>query len=120
MECTPSPHGNPSETFPGMPICVAQGSNISRISLRKFPPLEWRLPVKRKPIRATAEGNRYRVTFDAFKKRVILEKSEESAPRNDVEELMDGTRRVLGRSGRRKFTVEEKEKILEILSVLVS
>jgi hypothetical protein len=54
------------------------------------------------------------------KKKVILEKSEEPPPRNDVDELFDGIRRVLARSGRRKFTAEEKEKILEVVRVLVS
>jgi hypothetical protein len=69
---------------------------------------------------ALAEGNRYSVTFDALKKRVILEPSDESDPKNDVEDLPDGMRRVLMRSGRRKFTNEEKEKILDVVRVLVS
>jgi transcriptional regulator with XRE-family HTH domain len=79
-----------------------------------------RRPVRRETIRALAEGNRYTVTFDAVKKRVILEKSEEPEPRNDVDELLEGLRRVLVRSGRRKYTADEREKILEVVRVLVS
>jgi hypothetical protein len=52
-------------------------------------------PVRRETIRALAEGNRYTVTFDAVKKRVILEKSEESEPITDVQELLEGMRMVL-------------------------
>lgn len=87
--------------------------------LKKMPSTT-RRPVRRETIKALAEGNRHTVTFDAVKKRVILEKSEEPAPRNDVDGLFDGIRRVLARSGRRKFTDEEHEKILEVVKVLVS
>ena len=51
---------------------------------------------------------------------MILEKSEEPEPRNDVDELLDGIRRVLLPSGRRKYTDEEKQKILNVVKVLVS
>jgi hypothetical protein len=50
----------------------------------------------------------------------ILKKSVEPAPRNDVDELFNGFRRVLARSGRRKYTTEERHKILEVVRVLVS
>lgn len=89
-------------------------------AILKKKPTATRRPVRRETIRALAEGNRYEVTFDAVRKRVILKKSEEPAPRNDEEELLDGMRRILARSGKRKFTVEEKEKILAMLRVLVS
>ena len=55
-----------------------------------------------------------------MKKKVILVKSEAPEPRNDVDELFDGIRRALARSGRKKFTASEREKILEVLKVLVS
>ena len=87
--------------------------------LKKRPGLH-RRPVRRDTIRGLAEGNRYAVRFDAVRRRVILDKSEEPTPRNDVEELLEGLRRALMRSGKRKFTVEEKEKILEVVRVLVS
>jgi hypothetical protein len=51
---------------------------------------------------------------------VILEESEEPLPKNDADELLDGMRRVLDRSGRRKFTDAEKQKILAVLRVLLS
>lgn len=89
-------------------------------AILKKKPSATRRPVRRETIRALAEGNRHTVTFDAVKKRVILEKSEEPAPRNDVDELVEGMRRVLARSGRRKFTPEERVKILEVVKVLVS
>jgi transcriptional regulator with XRE-family HTH domain len=79
-----------------------------------------RRPVRRETIGALAEGNRYTVTFDAVKKRVILEKSVEPEPKNDVDDLLDGMRRVLARSGRKKFTAQERGKILEVVRVLVS
>lgn len=89
-------------------------------AILKKKPSATRRPVRRETIRALAEGSRYRATFDAVRKRVILEKSEETAPRNDVEELLDGLRRILVRSASRKFTVEEREKILAVVRVLVS
>ena len=79
-----------------------------------------RRPVRRDTIKALAEGLRYQVTFDAVKGRVILEKSGETPPRNDVEELLEGMKSVLTRSGRRKFSKEERGKILEVVRVLVS
>lgn len=51
---------------------------------------------------------------------MILEESEEPLPKNDADELLDGMRRVLDRSGRRKFTDAEKQKILAVLRVLLS
>src|SRR5664280_2894099 len=57
-------------------------------AILKKKPSATRRPVRRATIRALAEGNRHTVTFDAVKKRVILEKSEEPAPRNDVDELV--------------------------------
>ena len=89
-------------------------------AILKKKPSATRRPVRRETIRALAEGNRYMVTFDAVKKRVILEPSEEPAPRNDLDDLMEGVRRVLARSGRRKFTTEEKERILAVVRILVS
>ena len=89
-------------------------------AILKKKPSATRRPVRRETIRALAEGNRYAVTFDAVKKRVMLEKSEEAAPRNDVDELLEGMRRVLARAGRKKFAAEEKEKIVEVVRVLVS
>ena len=89
-------------------------------AILKKKPSATRRPVRRETIRALAEGNRHTVTFDAVKKRVILEKSEEPEPRNDVDELLDGMRRVLARSGRRKFTTEERQKILDVVRALVS
>jgi transcriptional regulator with XRE-family HTH domain len=89
-------------------------------AILKKKPSATRRPVRRDTIRALAEGTRHAVTFDAVKKRVILEESEEPAPRNDVDELMEGMRRVLVGSRRRKYTAEEREKILAVLNVLVS
>jgi len=89
-------------------------------AILKKKPIPTRRPVRRETIRALAEGNRYRVTFDAVRKRVVLEGSAEPAPKNDTHELLDGLRRILARSGRRKFTPQEKEKILDVLRVLVS
>jgi len=102
---------------------LAVRSNIHPTTLYailKKKPSATRRPVRRETIRALAEGSRHRVTFDATRKRVILERSEEPAPKKDIDELLDGMRRVLARSGRRKFTAEEKEKILEVVRVLVS
>jgi transcriptional regulator with XRE-family HTH domain len=89
-------------------------------AILKKKPSATRRPVRRDTIRALAEGTRHAVTFDAVKKRVILEESEEPAPRTDVDELMEGMRRVLVGSRRRKYTAEEREKILAVLNVLVS
>jgi transcriptional regulator with XRE-family HTH domain len=89
-------------------------------AILKKKPSATRRPVRRETIRALAEGNRYAVTFDAVKKRIILEKSEEPEPRNDVDELFDGIRSVLARSGRRKYAIEERERILEVVRILVS
>jgi hypothetical protein len=89
-------------------------------AILKKKPSATRRPVRRETIRALAEGNRHTVTFDAVKKRVILEPSEEPTPRNDVDELLDGMKRVVAGSRRRKFTAEEREKILAVVNVLVS
>jgi transcriptional regulator with XRE-family HTH domain len=89
-------------------------------SILKKEPSATRRPVRRETIRALAEGNRYGVTFDAVKKRVIFERSEEPAPKNDVEELLDGMRRILARAGKGKLTAEEREKILAVVRVLVA
>ena len=89
-------------------------------AILKKKPSATRRPVRRETIRSLAEGNRYTVTFDAVKKKVILEKSDDPAPRNDVDELLEGMRSVLVRSGRRKYSAEEKEMILDVLRVLVS
>jgi len=89
-------------------------------AILKKRPSATRRPVRRETIRALAEGNHHRVTFDAVRKRVILERSEEPESRNDVEELLDGMRRVLARSGRRKYTADEREKILAVVRVLVT
>jgi transcriptional regulator with XRE-family HTH domain len=89
-------------------------------AILKKKPSATRRPVRRETIRALAEGNRYSVTFDAVKKKVLLEPSGVPAPRNDVEELLEGFKKVLLASGKRKFMPEEKEKILEVLKVLVS
>jgi transcriptional regulator with XRE-family HTH domain len=87
-------------------------------SILKKKPSATRRPVRRETIRALAEGNRYTVTFDAVKKRVILEPSEVPAPRTDVEELLEGLRGVLMRSKRREFTEDMKERILGVVKVL--
>ncbi len=89
-------------------------------AILKKKPSTTRRPVRRETIKALAEGNRHTVTFDAVKKKVSLVKSEEPPPRNDVDELLDGMKRVLARSDSRKFTKEEKQKILEVVKVLVS
>jgi transcriptional regulator with XRE-family HTH domain len=89
-------------------------------AILKKKPSATRRPVRRETIKALAEGSRYHPTFDAVKKRVILEKSEEVAPRNDVEELLEGMRTILGRSGKRRISSETKRKILEVVRVLVS
>lgn len=89
-------------------------------AILKKKPSATRRPVRRETIRALAEGTRHAVTFDAVRKRVILENSEEPAPRNDVDELLDGMRRVLVRSGRRKYAIEERQRILEVVRILVS
>ena len=89
-------------------------------AILKKKPSATRRPVRRETIKALAEGNRYSVTFDSVKKKVILEKSEEPPPRNDADELLDGMRSVLDRSGRRKFTDAEKQRILAVLRVLLS
>src|SRR5271157_489536 len=89
-------------------------------AILKKRPSATRRPVRRETIRALAEGNRYRVTFDAVRKQVILERTLESDPRNDVEELLEGLRRVLVRSTKKRFTPDEKQKILDIVRVLLS
>jgi hypothetical protein len=89
-------------------------------AILKKKPSATRRPVRRETIKALAEGNHHTVTFDGERKRVILEKSEEPGLKNDVEELLDGVKRVLARLGRRKFTDEEKQKILDVVRVLVS
>lgn len=60
------------------------------------------------------------VTFDADRKKVIHEKSEEREPRNDVDELLNGMKGVLSKSGRRHFALEEKKRIMDVVRVLVS
>jgi transcriptional regulator with XRE-family HTH domain len=87
-------------------------------AILKKKPSATRRPVRRETIRALAEGSRYHPTFDAVKKRVILEKSEEVAPRNDVEELLEELRGVLMRSKRREFAKDMKEHILGVVKVL--
>ena len=126
-----------SDDIPGIQrlihrLSAAEGISIYQLAERsglhpttlyailKKKPSTTRRPVRRETIRALAEGNRYTVTFDAVKKRVILEKSEEPAPRNDADELLEGIRRVLARSGRSKFTTEERQKILDVVRALVS
>jgi transcriptional regulator with XRE-family HTH domain len=126
-----------SDDIPGIQrliqrLSAAEGISIYQLAERsglhpttlyailKKKPSATRRPVRRETIRALAEGNRHTVTFDSVKKKVILEESEEPPPRNDVDELFDGIRRVLARSGRRKFTPEEKEKLLGVVRVLVS
>ena len=126
-----------SDDIPGIQrlihrLSAAEGISIYQLAERsglhpttlyailKKKPSTTRRPVRRETIRALAEGNRYTVTFDAVKKRVILEKSEEPAPRNDADELLEGIRRVLASSGRRKFTTEERQKILDVVRALVS
>ena len=89
-------------------------------SILKKKPGPHRRPVRRETIRALAEGCRYEVTFDAERKCVIFEKSEERAPRNDLEALLDGIRDVLARSRKRKFTAEERKKILDVFRALIS
>jgi transcriptional regulator with XRE-family HTH domain len=113
-------------------LSSAEGISIYELAVRsglhpttlyailKKKPSTTRRPVRRETIRALAEGNRYTVTFDAVKKRLILEESGEPSPRNDFEELLDGMRAVLMRSGRRKFTAEEKQKIRDVVRVMVS
>ena len=68
----------------------------------------------------TTQGNRHTGAFDAGKQRVILERLHEPASRNDVDELLEDMRRVLGRSGERKLTAEEMQKIVEVVRGLVS
>jgi hypothetical protein len=89
-------------------------------AILKKKPSSTRRPVRRETIRALAEGNRYTITFDSVRKRVILEKSEEPAPKNDVEELLDGMKRVLVGSRKRKYSDEEKRRILDVVRVMVS
>jgi hypothetical protein len=113
-------------------IAADQGISIYELAVRsslhpttlyailKKKPSASRRPVRRETIRSLAEGNRYSVTFDGERKRVVLEKSEEPAPKNDVEELLDGMRRVLTRTGRRKYSDEEKKRLLEVVRVMVS
>jgi len=126
-----------SDDIPGIQrlihrLSAAEGISIYELAVRsglhpttlyailKKKPSATRRPVRRETIRSLAEGNRYSVTFDSVRKKVTLEKSGEPAPRNDVDELFDGIRRVLARSGRRKFAADEKDKILEVVRVLVS
>ena len=77
-------------------------------------------PVRRETIRALAQGCRYEVTFDAVRKRVTLEPSDEQAPRDDVEEILEDIRSVLARSKRTTFAPEEKRILLRVLSALIS
>ncbi len=79
-----------------------------------------RRPVRRDTIRSLADGNRYTVTFDAMRKRLVFDKAESPEPRNEVQGLLEGLRGVLARSGRRKFTDEEKQKILNVMEALIS
>jgi transcriptional regulator with XRE-family HTH domain len=89
-------------------------------AILKKKPGPHRRPIRRETITALAEGSRFTVTFDAVKGRVVLERSGETAPVNDVDELMEEIRRVLVRSHRRKFTPEQKRTIVRVLSALVS
>ena len=89
-------------------------------AILKKEPGPHRRPVRRETIRALAEGCRYNVTFDPVQKRITLEPSGEQAPRNDVEELLEGMRRILARSAKRKISAEEMKRILDVLKVLVS
>jgi len=88
-------------------------------AILKKKPSATRRPVRRETIRALAEGNRYSVTFDAVRKRVILESAKEPTPRTDVELLLEGIRTVLARAGRRKYSTQEREKIVRVLSALI-
>ena len=89
-------------------------------AILKKKPSATRRPVRRETIRALAEGNRYTVTFDAMRKRVVLEPSEGPAPSNDIDELLEGMRTILVRSGKRKISFDTRKKILEVVGVLVS
>ena len=89
-------------------------------AILKKKPGAHRRPVRRETIRALAEGCRYLVRFDAEHKRVVFEPSGEAAPRNDVEELLEGMKRILGRSAKKKFSPEEMKRVLEVVKVLVS
>jgi hypothetical protein len=60
------------------------------------------------------------VTFDAVKKRVILKPSKDPELRDDMAELLEGMKVVLARSGRRKNSSDEREKIQKVFEVLVS
>lgn len=51
---------------------------------------------------------------------MVFERSEESVLRDDVDELLEDLRRVLVRSGRVKFTAEEKQKVPAVMRVLIS
>jgi transcriptional regulator with XRE-family HTH domain len=89
-------------------------------AILKKRPSATRRPVRRETIRALADGCRYEVMFDAVRQRVILDKSEAPEPRNDVEELLEGIRRVLTRSHRRKYSSEEREMILRVMGAMTS
>lgn len=89
-------------------------------AILKKRPSATRRPVRRETIRSLAGGNGYIVTFDAVRKRIILERTPESGPRDGVEELLEGLRRVLGKSTKKHFTPDEKQKILDIVRVLLS
>jgi transcriptional regulator with XRE-family HTH domain len=88
-------------------------------AILKKKPSATRRPVRRETIKALAEGSRYEVKFDAARRRVLLERSEEEPSGNDIDDLLERMKAVLMRSGRRLFTKDEKERILQVLRVLV-
>ncbi len=89
-------------------------------SILKKKPGSHRRPVRRETIRALAEGCCYNVTFDPVHKRITLEPSGDQAPRNDVEELLEGMRMILARSSKKKYSPEEMKRTLEVVKILVS
>jgi len=71
-------------------------------------------------IHKLAERQIQAVAFDAARELVILGGSDLSAPRNDMDELPEGIRRLLARSGRQTLTAEVKQRIFDEVLVLVS
>ena len=76
-------------------------------------------PPRLSTVTAIARATGHSVTFDNEHNRLRFEKVAEPPDRNDIEELIVDIRSILLRSGKDRFSKEEKERILDVLKALV-
>lgn len=76
-------------------------------------------PPRLSTVTAIARATGHSVTFDNEHNRLSFEKVTEPPARDDIEELIVDIRTILQRSGKERFSKEEKERILDVLKALV-